>query len=313
VGTDSAAEVPGPDPDATRQTARDSVPDRLLLRTDDPDRPSLENRVAFQFEGPHDTLGGRSARLRDATTIGWAAEGLERAERPARFLDVGCSYGNFQLMLDARMGRDPEISYVGMDIDERAMQYGIDFAATIPGYQNCSFQVADLTAKLPFPDQSFDVILAADVIEHLPDVVAVLTELRRLLRMGGRLIVSTPVEDSYFKVVAATANRATGGRLNRSYYRGKGTELSADGRPIMDVHAGHDHISEMGYRQLLEAGRRAGLGAVRERPMSVMSGSEWFDRHPFLLAALFGLEAIHERVQAPRWGHGICVEFAANS
>jgi SAM-dependent methyltransferase len=308
---DTGTEALGPEGASRGGPLRASVPERLLLRADDPHRPSLENRVAFQFEGPRDTLGGRSARLRDSTTIGWAAAGLERAGRPARFLDVGCSYGNFQLMLNARMGRDLGINYVGLDIDERAMQFGIDFAATIPGYQNCSFQVADLTAALPFQDQSFDVVLAADVIEHLPDVVGVLAELRRLLRVGGRLIISTPVEDSYFKTAATAANRLTRGRLNRSYYRGKGADLTADGHPIMDVHAGHDHISEMGYHQLLDAGRQAGLEVVNQRPMSVMSGSEWFDRHPFLLAALFGLEAIHERLGVPRWAHGICVEFAA--
>jgi len=45
---------------------------------------------------------------------------------------------------------------------------------------------------LPEADASFDLILLMDVLEHLPDPDAVITELRRLLRPGGRLIVSVP-------------------------------------------------------------------------------------------------------------------------
>lgn len=45
---------------------------------------------------------------------------------------------------------------------------------------------------LPEADASFDLILLMDVLEHLPDPDAVITELRRLLRPGGRMIVSVP-------------------------------------------------------------------------------------------------------------------------
>jgi SAM-dependent methyltransferase len=45
---------------------------------------------------------------------------------------------------------------------------------------------------LPFADQSFDVVFAGELIEHLPDPVEGLDEFHRVLRPGGRLILTTP-------------------------------------------------------------------------------------------------------------------------
>jgi len=45
---------------------------------------------------------------------------------------------------------------------------------------------------LPFPDNSFDAVLAFEVFEHVPNGTEMLGELRRVLKPGGRLIMSTP-------------------------------------------------------------------------------------------------------------------------
>jgi ubiquinone/menaquinone biosynthesis C-methylase UbiE len=50
---------------------------------------------------------------------------------------------------------------------------------------------ADLTA-IPFPDESFDVALLNEVLEHVPDEHAVLSEIHRILRRGGRIFVFSP-------------------------------------------------------------------------------------------------------------------------
>lgn len=51
--------------------------------------------------------------------------------------------------------------------------------------------VCDIT-DIPEPDASFDAILCLEVLEHVPDPRAVIVELSRLLRPGGRLIMSAP-------------------------------------------------------------------------------------------------------------------------
>jgi SAM-dependent methyltransferase len=52
---------------------------------------------------------------------------------------------------------------------------------------------ADLTA-LPFEDASFDLAIVCHVLEHIPDDVAALSELRRVLAPGGRLIMQHPID-----------------------------------------------------------------------------------------------------------------------
>src|SRR5689334_9695378 len=46
--------------------------------------------------------------------------------------------------------------------------------------------------RLPFPDGSFDLVTCLDVLEHTPDDVAVLRELRRITRPGGHVLLTVP-------------------------------------------------------------------------------------------------------------------------
>ncbi|MCB0106245.1 MAG: class I SAM-dependent methyltransferase [Caldilineaceae bacterium] len=45
---------------------------------------------------------------------------------------------------------------------------------------------------LPFPDQSFDLIALLDTVEHIPDDIGVFEECRRVLKPGGKLLVTVP-------------------------------------------------------------------------------------------------------------------------
>ncbi|HEX2397649.1 MAG TPA: class I SAM-dependent methyltransferase [Solirubrobacteraceae bacterium] len=98
-----------------------------------------------------------------------------------RVLDVGCGEGAFCGEL-AAAGAEP----VGVDVAERAL------ARARRRHPGLRFELVGPHGPLPFPDAEFDVIWASEVIEHVADTARWLSELRRVLRSGGRLMVTTP-------------------------------------------------------------------------------------------------------------------------
>lgn len=279
--------------------------DLLLCRSGHPHRPSLENRVAYQWEMDGDVLGHFNGSKKNRVTLEWLADCVAAQSGSRAVLDVGCAYGNMLLMLNAKLGKPRDVRLVGIDLYPESMRYAQAFASQVPGYANCEFATADLATRLPFQDGTFDAVNLGDVLEHMEDPAAAVRELMRVTRPGGAIVISTPLKNGLFKRLAALANRLSGGKLYRDYYRGKETELDAEGQPVMLTKAGHDHISEMTLPELETLLKQAGLKIEAREMMPVMSGSKWFDRHLVLLSALFFLEAIHGVLKRPSWAHSV--------
>jgi len=100
-----------------------------------------------------------------------------------RVLDAGCGDGSFLDALAKHVG-DERVEYIGVDYSE----HQIEKAAGLP-YE---FRRCDLGDGIPMADGSVDVLHAAEVIEHLYDPDHFVDECSRVLRPGGRLVVSTP-------------------------------------------------------------------------------------------------------------------------
>lgn len=91
--------------------------------------------------------------------------------RPARVLDVGSADGPSARWL-------PQEGRVAVDLDARGLVAGRDACAS--------------ALALPFRSATFDVVAAFDVIEHCEPETQALSELTRVLRPGGRMLVSVP-------------------------------------------------------------------------------------------------------------------------
>lgn len=102
------------------------------------------------------------------------------------FLDAGCGDGRYLAAFGALAERPARI--VGVDISERILETARD-AAEAAGIRP-ELVRANLEA-LPFDDETFDLVLCTQVIEHLLDPGAGLRELARVARPGAKLVVST--------------------------------------------------------------------------------------------------------------------------
>ena len=106
---------------------------------------------------------------------------LAEARRGDRALDLGCGVGDFAAEL---AGAGAEV--VGIEVAEAAV------ARARARHPDLDFRVAPVDGPLPLPDGSFDLVWASEVIEHIADTARWLSEVRRVLAPGGRLLITTP-------------------------------------------------------------------------------------------------------------------------
>ena len=106
---------------------------------------------------------------------------LSEVRPDERALDIGCGAGEFTAEL-ARAGAHP----VGADVAEAAL------GRARARYPQLEFRLVQIDGPLPFEDSSFELVWASEVIEHVGDTARWLSELRRVLAPGGRLLVTTP-------------------------------------------------------------------------------------------------------------------------
>jgi len=102
----------------------------------------------------------------------------------ARFLSSGCGFaGSLLAYRDAGAA-----SAVGVEVDEEYVRFGRLRVAELAGAEVRGYD----GGRLPFAEDSFDVIESMDVIEHTPDDLAYVRELARVLAPGGLILLVTP-------------------------------------------------------------------------------------------------------------------------
>jgi SAM-dependent methyltransferase len=85
-----------------------------------------------------------------------------------------------------------------LDVGGRGKPYACFFAGRVVNHYvldvepALSVDVVGDARIMPFPDASIDVVLATQVLEHIPDPIAVIGEIRRVLKPGGTLLLSVP-------------------------------------------------------------------------------------------------------------------------
>lgn len=152
-----------------------------------------------------------------------------------RILDAGCGSGPLSAALS-----DGGAVVTGLD-SSAAM---IDLARQRLG-DDADLYVADLGAPLPFADAEFDDVVASLVLHYLEDWSGPLSELRRVLKPGGRLLVSVNHPAAY-AIVYPEADYFAVNRYSEDYtFQGQVTWLTFWHRPL---HAMTDAFAAAGFR-----------------------------------------------------------------
>lgn len=117
---------------------------------------------------------------------------LDHLKASERLLDIGCGEGWF-----AAAARDAGVDVVGVEVAAeplrraRSLHPELELLLVAPG------------APLPLRDAAFDVVWAGEVIEHVHDTAGFLSELRRVLRPSGLLLLSTPAHQVLWRMCCA--------------------------------------------------------------------------------------------------------------
>lgn len=119
---------------------------------------------------------------------------LGEARAGERVLDLGCGAGRFLAAL-----RDAGAEAVGADLAEGALERA---RRNVPGAE---LHLLGPGGELPLEDASVDLVWCSEVLEHVPDTAGLLSETRRVLRTGGRLLVTTPSHDLPRRLAIALA------------------------------------------------------------------------------------------------------------
>lgn len=109
-----------------------------------------------------------------------------------RVLDLGCGAGRHAFECYRRGAQVVALDQNGEEIREVAKWFAaMKEAGEAPEGATATAMEGNALA-LPFPDESFDVVIISEVMEHIPDDKGVLAEMVRVLKPGGRIAVTVP-------------------------------------------------------------------------------------------------------------------------
>ncbi|MBW4078700.1 MAG: class I SAM-dependent methyltransferase [Acidobacteria bacterium] len=195
----------------------------------------------------------------------WRSEMIRHVvpSRPKLILDVACGPG----AVTTQLARSSEAKIIGIDLSPEMLHAASDNIAR--GYGDRVWLVQGHAEELPFPDATFDALTFTYLLRYVADPQAVLKELARVVKPGGRIaslefaVPTKPVWRVlwwiYTRIVLPLAGLLTGGKGWMSVGRFLGPSISS-------------HYRHYSVDWTVDAWRRAGIDHVEWRTMSLGGG-----------------------------------------
>lgn len=144
----------------------DAVPETESNRAADLGAPPSMRRRIFQFN--------------QAERDRWVADQAAKVPAGSRVLDIGAGACQYRKLFTHCRYETHDFAQLSAEALFAGVGYGrIDY-------------VSDITA-IPVPDATFDAALCTEVLEHVPDPVAAVNEFARIIKPGGRLLLTAPL------------------------------------------------------------------------------------------------------------------------
>jgi SAM-dependent methyltransferase len=178
-----------------------------------------------------------------------------RVGRPRRVLDVGCSTAALATALEAAW---PGANYFGCDISQTAVD-------TIDRPQVVQWDLNE--GRLPFPDTTFDAVVASGICEYVTDLTGLFAGIAQRLDDDGRLIVSYVNND----------------HISRRWRRlcGRGSGGNSTWQPIRSLVEFSEILGRAGFVPIR---RMATNGRIHAeiRPLRLIKSRQWQARQPWI-------------------------------
>jgi 2-polyprenyl-3-methyl-5-hydroxy-6-metoxy-1,4-benzoquinol methylase len=225
-----------------------------------------------------------------------------------RILDAGCGDGRLIYFLKTEFDKKYRLEFAGVDISE----LDIDFANQRKAYFShlgCDFQVMDIN-RPDLPDESFDVIICTEVIEHIADPPLLMSAFRKILKKNGLLIVTTPNKKrSFLSRIERLLKRIL--RISDDVIHDKEKDMARLSSSSGKTGSGEGHISVKEICAWKQIFTRAGFQIRSVRGTAgLMFGSDAVDRHRILVAVAIILDTLSERLPGScAWSEVISFEL----
>lgn len=202
----------------------------------------------------------------------------EEAKKGMKILEIGCNVGTNIWMFNDLFYGAKALEFYGVDISPKAIKAAKEYGEKIE-LRNCSFTAGDAEG-LGYKDDSFDIVVCTELLEHLPNPNESLKEIHRVLKFGGVAIITTPNRENILKKIAG---KSIAERLETDCQK---TD------PYQKRENSFGHISVLSSKELIKISKETGFEIEKIRKGSLVYGLPYFDRHQIFFGFLLIIDAI---------------------